>query len=53
MTLLFALRRPPKFMVEGAKEFVGQETAMEKFEVKDVEFEEDWLDVVWLTVNPH
>ena len=40
-------------MAEGAKEFVGRETAMEKFEVKDVEFEEDHLEVVRLIVNPH
>ena len=40
-------------MVGGVMEFTGWETAMEKFEVKDVEFEEDRLEVVRLTMNPH
>ena len=40
-------------MVGGAKEFVGRETAMEKSEVKDVEFEEDRLEMVRLMLNPH
>ena len=53
MTLPFALRRPLEFMVGGAKESAGRETAMEKSKVKDVEFEEDCLEVVPLTVNPH
>ena len=32
-TLSFALRRPPKFMVGGATDFVGWETVKERFEV--------------------
>ena len=40
-------------MVERAKEFTRREIAMEKFEVKDVEFEEDRLNVVRLIVIPH
>ena len=51
-TLPFALRRPPEFMIGRAKELARWETAMEKSEVKDVEFEEDRLEVVRLTVNP-
>ena len=53
MTLPFALRRPSKFKVGGAREFTGRETVMEKSEVKDVELEEVRLEVVRLTVNPH
>ena len=40
-------------MVQRAKEFIGQGTAMEKFKVEDVEFEKDRLEVVRLTVNPY
>ena len=40
-------------MVGGAKEFTRRETVMEKYEVKDVEFEEDRFEVFRLTVNPH
>ena len=40
-------------MVGGTKEFIGRETAMQKSEVKDVEFEEDRLEVVRLTVYRH
>ena len=52
MAVLFALGRPPKFMVEGVKESVEQETAVE-CEVSDVKFEENLLEVVRLTVCPH
>ena len=52
VTLPFALRRPPEFMVERAKEFTEWGIAMEKFKIKDVEIE-DHLEVVRLTVNPH
>ena len=47
----FALGRPPEFMVEGAKEFAERETAVE-YEVEDVKFEENRLDVVRLTTRP-
>ena len=40
-------------MVGGTEEFTEQDIVMEKSEVKDVEFEEDRLEVVWLVVNPH
>ena len=50
--LPFIVWRIPEFLVEGAEELVERETAMEKFEVKDVEFEEDRVEVVWLAVNP-
>ena len=40
-------------MVERLKEFARWGIVMEKFEVKDVEFEEDCLEMVRLTVNPH
>ena len=53
VTLSFALRRPLEFMLGGVKEFTEWETTMEKFEVKDMEFKEDRLEVVQLTVNPH
>ena len=53
MSLPFALKRPPEFMVERATKFIGRGTAMEKFEVKDVEFEKDRLEVVRLIVNPY
>ena len=41
MTPPFALWRPPEFLVEGVEELAEWETAMEKFEIKDVEFKED------------
>ena len=52
-TLTFSLRRPPEFMIGRAKEFSRREIEMEKSEVNGVEFEEDHLEVVRLTVNPH
>ena len=45
-TLPFALRRPLEFMVGGTEECTEQDIVMEKSEVKDVEFEEDRLEVV-------
>ena len=52
MTLPFALWRPPEFLVVGAEGLAEWESVMEKFEVKDVEFEEDYVEVIRLTVNP-
>ena len=46
IALLFALWRPPEFLVEGVEELAECETAMAEFEVKDVEFEEDRVEVV-------
>ena len=40
-------------MIGRAKEFSRREIEMEKSEVNGVEFEEDHLEVVRLTVNPH
>ena len=53
VTLPFALRRPLEFMVEGVEEFAERQITIEKFEVKDVEFKEDRLEMVRLTMNPH
>ena len=53
MTLPFTLRRPPEFPVKGVEELAEWKTMMEKLEVKDVEFEEDRVEVVRLVVNPH
>ena len=49
----FVLWRPPEFLVEGAEELAEQETTMIELEIKDVEFEEDHVEVVWWVVNPH
>ena len=40
-------------MAEGVTEFVGWKIVMEKFEVQDVEFKEDCLEMVQLAANPH
>ena len=53
VTFPSALGRPPEFMAEEATEFIRWKTTMEKFKVYDVEFEEDHLEVVRLTANPH
>ena len=50
--ILFAIWRPPEFLVEAVEQLAERETVMEKFEVKDVEFEEDHMEVVRLAVNP-
>ena len=42
----FALQRPPKFLVEWAEELAKREITMAELEVKDVEFEEDRVEVV-------
>ena len=46
---------PSEFLVEEAvqKEQDEWEATMERSEVKDVEFEEDHIEVVWLVKNPH
>ena len=45
VTSPLALWRPPKSLVEKA--------VQDKLEVKDVEFKEGRMEVVWLVVNPH
>ena len=50
--LPFVVLRPPELLVEGVEELVEWEIMMEKFEVKDVEFEENHVEVVRLAVNP-
>ena len=44
---------PPEFLVEGAEELARRETVVLKLKVKDVEFEEDYVEVVQLVVNHH
>ena len=39
------LGRPPEFLIKGAEELAEQETAMTELEVKDMEFEEDRVEV--------
>ena len=52
-SLPFVVWRAPEFLVERAEEWGAErETVMVKFEVKDVEFEEDHVEVVRLAVNP-
>ena len=53
MALSFALWRLPESLVERVEELAEWETAMEELEVKDVEFEEDRVEVVQLVVNHH
>ena len=53
MALPFVLWRPPEFLVEREEELAEWETTMVKLEVKDVEFEEDRVEVVRLVVNCH
>ena len=52
MILPFAVWRPLKFLVERAEELAEQWTVKVKFEIKDVEFKEDRMEVVRLAVNP-
>ena len=53
IVLPFALWRPPELPVEEAEELAEWETAMEKLEVEDMEFEKDRIKVVRLVVNHH
>ena len=50
---LSTLGRPLKFLIEVAEELAERETIMTEFGFKDMEFEEDRVEVVWLVVNPH
>ena len=51
-SLLFTVWRPSEFLVERAEELAELETVMVKFEVKDVKFEENYVEVIRLVVNP-
>ena len=52
MILPFAVWSPLEFLAKGVEELAEWETVTVKFEVEDVEFEEDCVKVVRLVVNP-
>ena len=52
-TLSFALWRPLDFFIEGVEELVEWEAVVAELEVKDVEFDEDRVEVVQFAVNLH
>ena len=53
MAQLSTLGRPLEFLIKGVGELAERDATMIELEVKDMEFEEDRVEVVWLVVKPH